>query len=114
MVRRGGPARRCYGIRARGSPPHCLALEDLRPAGFTMADRHEPLDAAHCRLALHLLARLHGASMALEHADRAAFNALRDSVDDPYANPDMVDQFLAVISSVEEAPGTADAHHSAS
>lgn len=44
-----------------------IILEDLSPKGFVIADRTQGLDENHCELTLQKLAKLHAASMVLNH-----------------------------------------------
>ncbi|KAK7865311.1 hypothetical protein R5R35_007396 [Gryllus longicercus] len=47
------------------APVHHLVMEDLRPEGFTLAERKRGLGLRHCLVALRALARFHAASHAL-------------------------------------------------
>ncbi|XP_063227076.1 uncharacterized protein LOC134533481 [Bacillus rossius redtenbacheri] len=72
---------RCLHAACRpGSGDGVLVLEDLRPAGFLMPDRHRGLDAAHCRLALQELARYHALSLAMKQLDPEAFHITRSQI----------------------------------
>ncbi|KAF6204601.1 hypothetical protein GE061_018761 [Apolygus lucorum] len=55
-----------------------IVLQDLQPLGYKMADRQKGLDMEHSELAMKALARFHGTSLAMKHADRAKFEGIRN------------------------------------
>ncbi|KAJ1530157.1 hypothetical protein ONE63_005088 [Megalurothrips usitatus] len=81
-----------------------LVLEDLRPEGFRMANRREPLDVQHLRLALTQLARFHGASMALRQRRPADMKAIHDRLGNPFEMPQMRDAFKQFFAAATKAP----------
>ncbi|KAJ9580970.1 hypothetical protein L9F63_023855 [Diploptera punctata] len=57
-----------------GSPGNVLVLEDLKEAGFKMAERTEGLDKKHCLLVLNTLAKYHAGSVVLHKLDPKLFD----------------------------------------
>lgn len=53
------------GLYSQETEPVFIAMEDLRPLGYRMADRQEGLDSKHCKLAIQGLARFHASSVAV-------------------------------------------------
>jgi hypothetical protein len=49
--------------------PDTIVLEDLCAGGFTMAERRQGLDLAHCLLIIRRVARFHAASVVLHDQD---------------------------------------------
>lgn len=75
----GGGGRCLYATR---DPVQLIVFEDLKPLGYVMADRHNGLDEAHCRLVLNKLGRFHAASLALydrnpQSMDKYAFGMIK-------------------------------------
>lgn len=73
--------------RSRMPFPECLhassqfvVLEDLKQAGFRMADRTAGLDLDHAKLALKELGRFHGTSLAMKAAQPANFDHVKSGV----------------------------------
>lgn len=82
--------------------PQCLhassqfvVLEDLKQAGYKMADRAKGLDLAYAKLALEELGRFHGTSLALKHVDPKSFSSLKSAVQELVFVPEAVPVFGA-------------------
>ncbi|XP_014292107.1 uncharacterized protein [Halyomorpha halys] len=92
----------CHFAGCRLAFPQCLhassqfvVLEDLKQAGYEMADRAKGLDLAHAKLALEELGRFHGTSLALKHVDPKSFSSLKTAVQELVFVPEAVPVFGA-------------------
>ncbi|KAJ1526565.1 hypothetical protein ONE63_008152 [Megalurothrips usitatus] len=99
------PWPRCLRAAVAGPSPPLLVLGDLRPEGFRMVNRREPLDHHHCRLALTQLARFHGASMALKHRKPDVLKVIHDRLGGPEENVQMKELFTHFFAAAKSAPG---------
>ncbi|XP_066993253.2 uncharacterized protein [Anabrus simplex] len=66
-----------------GSDPiEFIVLEDLRQLGFTLANRQQGLDLAHCSLALKTLARFHASSLVLHNHEPSSVECYKKGLID--------------------------------
>lgn len=64
-------------IADEANETYALIMEDLRPSGFTMWPRHDPISLNHEKLLLTQLGRFHGVSIALKDQRPVVFAAFR-------------------------------------
>lgn len=88
-----------------------IVFEDLRDAGFVMADRNNGLDKEHCSLMLKHLAKLHASSYVLgleqpEYMKKFDFGLLKSDMDETSALAAILSKGVTTLSEVsEEWPG---------
>lgn len=84
-----------------------IVFEDLREAGFVMADRNNGLDKEHCSLMLKHLAKLHASSYVLgleqpEYMDKFNFGLLKSDMDESAALAAILSKGVKTLAEVSE------------
>lgn len=96
---------RCF--YATSVPYQMIVFEDLREAGFIMADRNDGLDKAHCALMLKHLAKLHASSYVLgikqpEYMEKFNFGLLKSDMDESAAVASLLNKGVTTLAEVSE------------